>query len=404
MIIFIYKKSFRTFSCQEYFISLHCKSSKQIHTMKYYNKNIFKGGLLNLNESMEEQIKKIDAPEIRLTNQAHLQSEFDKWHDVFEKELSGDAKAVLKEFGLILRVKMRVTVGDLLDHDLEGQALTALKDLVKNGRARELPIFWTDKEFEESLKKPRPIDYYVYDLGTKEGREATAKKFLPLCKKQALSLAFKNAGHSTHNIAESDLYGAAMEGLTFALYNYGRSRDEYVRTSNVKWIADEEKEYDIVYKGNLVTFISWSVRMKILDYLNDEDKLVRVPRSENARVRQATGANVTQSNASGDETVYGDEDERSKFDTMSGDASSSSGTDQEDTKTIEQEIFKIVKNKFGEEALKLWQEKYGLGGVEPRDKKKNPYGPNDYYRLKTIEKFVKTNPEILKLLKDLYND
>ena len=372
--------------------------------MKYYNKNIFKGGLLNLNESMEEQIKKIDAPEIRLTNQAHLQSEFDKWHDVFEKELSGDAKTVLKEFGLILRVKMHVTVGDLLNHDLEGQALSALTNLVKNGRARELPIFWTDKEFEESLKKPRPIDYYVYDLGTKEGREEAAKKFLPLCKKQALSLAFKNAGHSTHNIAESDLYGTALEGLTFALYNYGRSRDEYVRTSDVKWTADEEKEYDIVYKGNIVTFISWSVRMKILDYLNDEDKLVRVPRSENARVRQATGANVTQSNTSGDETVHGDEDDRSKFDTMSGDDSSSSGTDQEDAKTIEQEIFKIVKNKFGEEALKLWREKYGLGGVEPRDKKKNPYGPNDYYRLKTIEKFVKTNPDILKLVKDLYND
>lgn len=372
--------------------------------MKYYNKNIFKGGLLNLNESMEEQIKKINSPEIRLTNTAPLQSEFNKWYNVFEKELNADAKTVLKQFGRILNVKMKVTLDDLLDHDLDDNDLSALKDLVKNGRARELPIFWTDKEFEDSLTKPRPIDYYVYDLGTKEGRDEAAKKFLPLCKKQALSLAFKNAGHSTHNIVESDLYGAAMEGLTIALYNYGRSRDEYARTSDIKWTPDEEKEYDIVYKGNIVTFISWSVRMKILDYLNDEDKLVRVPRSENARVRQATGVNVTQSNASGDETVHGDEDDRSKFDTMSGDDSSSSGTDQEDTKAIEQEIFKIVKNKFGEEALKLWQEKYGLGGVEPRDKKKNPYSPNDYYRLKTIEKFVKTNPDILKLLKDLYND
>lgn len=372
--------------------------------MKYYNKNIFKGGLLNLNESMEEQIKKINGPEIMLTNKVPLQEELTKWNRLFSSQLSSDAKAVLAQFGRILNVKMSVSVDDLLDNDLDGDELSALKNLVKNGRARELPIFWTDKEFEDSLKKPRPIDYYVYDLGTKEGREETAKKFLPLCKKQALSLAFKNAGHSTHNIAESDLYGAAMEGLTIALYNYGRSRDEYARTSNIKWTPDEEKEYDIVYKGNIVTFISWSVRMKILDYLNDEDKLVRVPRSENARVRQATGANVTQSNTSGDETVHGDEDDRSKFDTMSGDDSSSSGTDQNDTKTIEQEIFKIVKNKFGEDALKLWQEKYGLGGVEPRDKKKNPYGPNDYYRLKTIEKFVKTNPEILKLLKDLYND
>lgn len=372
--------------------------------MKYYNKNIFKGGLLNLNESMEEQIKKINSPDIQLTNAAPLQSEFDKWYDVFEKEFSSDAKTVLAEFGRILHVKTQVSVDDLLGHDLEGQALSALKNLVENDRARELPIFWTDEEFEGSLKKPRPIDYYVYDLGTKEGRDVTAKKFLPLCKKQALSLAFKNAGHSTHNIAESDLYGAAMEGLTIALYNYGRSRDEYTRTSDIKWTPDAEKEYNIVYKGNIVTFISWSVRMKILDYLNDEDKLVRVPRSENARVRQATGANVIQSNTSGDETVHGDEDARSKFDTMNGDDSASSGTDQEDTKTIEQEIFKIVKNKFGEEGLKLWQEKYGLGGIEPRDKKKNPYGPNDYYRLKTIEKFVKSNSEILNLLKDLYND
>lgn len=383
---------------------MYRKKSKQIHTMKYYNKNIFKGGLLNLNESMEGQIKKINSPEIRLTNTTPLQGEFKKWYNVFEKELSTAAKTVLKQFSRILNVKMRVTVDDLLANDLQDNELSALKDLVKNGRARELPIFWTDKEFEDSLTKPRPIDYYVYDLGTKEGRDEAAKKFLPLCKKQALSLAFKNAGHSTRNIAESDLYGAAMEGLTIALYNYGRSRDEYARTSDINWTPDEEKEYDIVYKGNIVTFISWSVRMKILDYLNDEDKLVRVPRSENARVRQATGANVTQSNTSGDETVHGDEDDRSKFDTMGGDDSASSGTDQEDTKAIEQEIFKIVKNKFGEAALKLWQEKYGLGGVEPRDKKKNPYGPNDYYRLKTIEKFVKTNTEILKLLKDLYND
>lgn len=372
--------------------------------MKYYNKNIFKGGLLSLNESMEEQIKKINGPEIRLTNKVSLQAELKEWTRLFSSHLSSDAQTVITQFERILNVKMSVTLDDLLKHDLDGDDLSALKNLVKNGRARELPIFWTDKEFKDSLTKPRPIDYYVYDLGTQEGREAAAKKFLPLCKKQALSLAFKNAGHSTHNIAESDLYGAAMEGLTIALYNYGRSRDEYARTSDIKWTPDEEKEYDIVYKGNIVTFIAWSVRMKILDYLNDEDKLVRVPRSENARVRQATGANITQSNASGDETVHGDEDDRSKFDTMSGDDSSSSGTDQEDTKTIEQEIFKIVKNKFGEEALKLWQEKYGLGGVEPRDKKKNPYGPNDYYRLKTIEKFVKTNPEILKLLKDLYND
>lgn len=373
-------------------------------TMKYYNKNICKSGLLSLNESLEDQIKKIDGPGIRLTNKVSLQVDLKKWYEIFKDQLSSDTKTVIDEFFITLNVKMHVTTDDLLDKDLKSQSLTALKNLTKNGRARELPIFWTDKEFEDSLNKPRPIDYYVYDLGTKEGRNEAAKKFLPICKKQALSLAFKNAGHSTHNISESDLYGAAMEGLTVALYNFGRSRDEYARTSDIKWTPEEEKEYDIVYKGNIVTFISWMVRTKILDYLNDEDKLVRVPRSENARVRQATGANVTQSNTSGDETVSGDEDDRSRFDTMSGDDSADRGTSQDDTKTVEQEIFKIVKDKFGEEALKLWQEKYGLGGVEPRDKKKNPYGPNDYYRLKTIEKFLKTNPQILKLLKDIYND
>lgn len=372
--------------------------------MKYYNRNIFKGGSLNLNESLEDQLKKIDCPDISLTNKANLQSNFKKWFVIFENQLSTDAKKVAEAFNIILNVKMQVSMDDLLKHDLKGGDLTALMNLAKQCRVRELPIFWSDKEFEDSLKKPRPIDYYVYDLGTSEGREKAANKFLPLCKKQALSLAFKNAGHSTHNISESDLYGAAMEGLTNALYNFGRSRDEYVRTSDIQWTPDEEKEYNIVYKGNIVTFISWAVRMKILDYLNDEDKLVRVPRSENARVRQATGANVTQTNMSGDETVGNDEDSRRKFDTMSSEESSDSETKNSDTKTIEQEIFKIVKNKFGEEALKLWQEKYGLGGVEPRDKKKNPYGPNDYYRLKTIEKFVKTNSEILKLLKDLYND
>lgn len=373
--------------------------------MKYYNINLNKGGLLNLNESLEEQLDKVKAPEISLDKDTKLTTTLNEWFKNFEDALSADAKTVMNEVHQWTNFKHIVKLTEILEKDFSAESLDAIKALIKSGRIREIPLFWTSDEFYDSVKKPRPMDYYVYNLGSKEGREEAAKKFLPICKKQALSLAFKNAGHSTHNISESDLYGAAMEGLSNALLNFGRSRDEYVRTSDNKWEADEEKEYEIVNKGNIVTFISWTVRNSILDYLNDEDKLVRVPRSENARVRQATGANITQVNTSGDDTVGSDDDARSRFDTMTDDdASSDSETNKSDYDTIEKELFKLIKNKFGEEALKLWQEKYGLGGVEPRDKKKNPYGPNDYYRLKTIEKFVKTSPEALKILKDLYKD
>lgn len=371
--------------------------------MKYYNSNLNKGGLLNLNEALGDQLKKIKAPEIELDSKTILSETIKKWLESFKSSASADTLVVVSEIDSW--TDKLTTVKDILSKDFSPEALNAIKALVKAGRVREIPLFWSYDELKESLKKPRPIDYYVYDLGSKEGRDKAANKFLPICKKLALSYAFKNAGHTTKNIADSDLFGAAMEGLATALYNYGRSRDEYVRTSDNSWKADDDKEYKIVNAGSLPAYISWMVRNSILDYLNDEDKLVRVPRSENARVRQATGANVTQSNASGDDTVGSDDDARTKFDTMTDDTSSAAeDTNASDLKSIEQDIFKLVKNKFGEAALKLWQEKYGLGGVEPRDKKKNPYGPNDYYRLKTVEKFVKTDPAVLKLLKDLYND
>lgn len=372
--------------------------------MKYYNSNINKGGKLNLNESLEEQLAKIKAPQISFGKNTSI-TDLKKWLEKFSDKVNTDTKNFVTD---IVKLMDKLSVDNFAgvkDEDLESSTLDFVRALLKADRAREIPLFWSESEFAESLSKPRPIDYYVFDLSSKAGRDSAAKKFLPICKKIALSYAFKNAGHTTKNISDSDLFGAAMEGLTRALYNYGRSRDEYVRNGDNTWKADEDTEYKIVNAGTLPSYISWMVRNAILDYLNDEDKLVRVPRSENARVRQATGASITQTTDSGDETVGSDDDARSKFDTMADDgATSAKDTNESDLKSIENDIFKAVKNKFGEAALKLWQEKYGLGGVEPRDKKKNPYGPNDYYRLKTVEKFVKTDQEILKLLKDLYND
>ena len=374
--------------------------------MKYYNSNISNGGFLNINESMSDQLKRIKAPVIELDGNISPR-DLKEWLKKFDDKIClATKKVVVKITDLMFqRGSSPDWFSSIKSEDIDKDTVELVHGLVETGRVREIPIFWSTEYFEESLEKPRPIDYYVYDLGTVEGRESTAKKFLPICKKIAISYAFKNAGTSTRNITDSDMYGAAAEGLTRALYNYGRSRDEYVRTGDNSWKADEDTEYKIVNTGSLPSYISWMVRNAILDYLNDEDKLVRIPRSENARVRRATGANITQSTTSGDDVIGSDDDARTKFDTMPDDnATSEKDTKNSDLKSIEDDIFKAVKNKFGEAVLKLWQEKYGLGGVEPRDKKKNPYGPNDYYRLKTIEKFVKTDKEVLKLLKDLYSD
>lgn len=270
--------------------------------------------------------------------------------------------------------------------------------LKKADRIKELPWLLSEEEFKNVINSKKPLDFYVYDLVSEQGRNKLVKKFQPMLHK----IAYKYA--NANGISADDTYSAGLEGFTRALNNYGKKRSEYVRTSseldNIDLDGIAANESDTVKNIPFASYATAMVSNYILEYLKNEMNLVRRPASDQARERETTGNTSRQAVVSGDTPIGTDSagNARSKWDSLATEIGSE-GTDHDtEIEALWKQIFKLVEDKFGKETTELWYKKNGLNG---RKVEKTASSPTEYYKLRNIVKFLTTDKEAKSLLNEI---
>ena len=105
--------------------------------------------------------------------------------------------------------------------DAEAQDIwRKIAKLYREGRILELPQFQTKEQFNGILDQTISPDEILLDLVSTRGREAIAKKFMPLCHKIANSYVGKS------NLSKDELLSAALLGLSYAMNGYGKKSNK----------------------------------------------------------------------------------------------------------------------------------------------------------------------------------
>lgn len=289
-----------------------------------------------------------------------------------------------------------------------GELDSKIKDKVialnRARRTKELPMYLSDKEFNDVLEENRPLDFYVYDLVSDQGRNELVKRFEPMLK----NAAFKAS--KSVNFDSDELYSAGLEGFTYALNNYGKLRSEYVRREGTKVDIDKisKQEQDTGSKPAQITFASYAtaqVSNAIMEYIQTEMNMIRRPKSDQRREKAEQGQNTKERKLSGDAQIGNDKDGNSRqmWDKLGDDMDVEHGgksMDNNDAEHMWQEIYKRLEAKFGKDIVELWYKKNGLNG---RKIEKVSSSPNDYYKLRCIEKYLVTDKVCKKLLDEIHD-
>lgn len=325
-----------------------------------------------------------------------------------EKFLSKETLDILKYMEDNFAEGKEITHLDFINSGWDnGELSSSIKEKVvalnKAKRTKELPMYLTDNEFKDVINMDRPLDFYVYDLVSQEGRNELVKRFEPMLK----NAAYRES--SKVGMDYEEMYSAGLEGFTYALNNYGKLRSEYVRQKGLrvdieKFKKDEEERGAKPAQLPFASYATAQVVNAMNEYQQNEMNLVRRPKSEQRAEKKKTGGNKKQGKVSGDASIGNDKDgnARQMWDKLGDDMDSEAGgqsADNRDIKDMWKEIFDRVEKKFGKDIAELWYVKNGLNG---REYKKFTASPNDYYKINLIKKYLVTDPVCKKIINELH--
>lgn len=349
------------------------------------------------------EAKRVELPAVKLTSLTI--SDLDKFVRLCgSKFLSNDSQLILEYMKKEFADKAEITNLDFINkgwpNNLDSKVKAAVLALMKEGRIKELPMYLTDDEFKDVLNENRPLDFFVYDLVSEQGRNEMVERFKPMISKAVYTYSSKNV------INKEDALGAALEGFTVAMNNYGKKRSEYVRTSDVK--VDLEKimkdEEEKGTKPAQLTFAAYAKSMVnnwLLEFIQDEERLVRVPRNKQAEERKKDGSNKVEYAVRGDASVGSDEEGgRTMWDKLAPEMDAEDGdtdVNDKDVQGLWKKLFEMVEKKFGKEIAEQWYTLNGLNGYE-KAKVKNP----NYYKMNLIKQFITTDPKAKQILNEIH--
>lgn len=352
------------------------------------------------------EVKEFNMPSVKLSKMTV--TDLDKYINIAKSKFLSEETMTVLDYMKKHNVKNK-NIEDLdfinkeWDNNLDTKIKQAVIQLNKANRLKELPMYLTDKEFNDVITEKRPLDFYVYDIVSEKGKNAIVKAFDGMVHKFAISYAQKGV------CSVDDALGAGYEGLTYAINNYGKLRSEYIRSSDVNVDTDSmaELEKELGAKPSQIPFSAFAsshVRNAIIEYIQTLSNLVRRPKSEQRRQKAEQGYISSQNALSGDEVVGSDSESnaRTRFDILKGDEVSVDGgtqVDNDDAVKLWQKLFKMVEDKFDKEIAELWYERNGLNGREKN--KKGSLTQRQYYQLNNINKFLVQDKQAFKILSEI---
>lgn len=268
----------------------------------------------------------------------------------------------------------------------------SLGKVIKNGRMLEIPVFQTKEQFEAILDKTVSPDEIILDLTTEKGRNEIAIKYEPM----AWKIARSYAGRS--NLDLQELYAIGMEGIVWAMNKYGKKND--------KSTASDEN----VKAYTFHSWVSYCIRIAILEAIKDQGHLVRVPRSQQSKEKTEKG-HITKNYSISMETPVGrdkDGNSRRLSDKIGDYERAGKSLEDDDNARIWEHIHKLLKKKFDERTLDIFYDKWGVNGHRKLSGKElmEKYGFNaqsniNFVCSKVINYMMK-NPETKEVLLELY--
>lgn len=268
----------------------------------------------------------------------------------------------------------------------------SLGKVIKNGRMLEIPVFQTKEQFEAILDKKVSPDEIILDLTTEKGRNEIAKKYEPM----AWKIARSYVGRS--NLDLEELYAIGMEGIVWAMNKYGKKND--------KSTASDEN----VKAYTFHSWVSYCIRIAILEAIKDQGHLVRVPRSQQSKEKTEKGHMTKNYSISMETPVGRDKDGNSRrlSDKIGDYERAGKSLEDEDNARLWEHIHKLLKKKFDDRTLDIFYDKWGVNGHKKLSGKElmEKYGFNaqsniNFVCSKVINYMMK-NPETKEALLELY--
>jgi RNA polymerase sigma factor (sigma-70 family) len=268
----------------------------------------------------------------------------------------------------------------------------SLGKVIKNGRMLEIPVFQTKEQFEAILDKTVSPDEIILDLTTEKGRNEIAKKYEPM----AWKIARSYVGRS--NLDLEELYAIGMEGIVWAMNKYGKKNDKSSASD------DDVKAY------TFHSWVSYCIRIAILEAIKDQGHLVRVPRSQQSKEKTEKGHMTKNYSISMETPVGRDKDGNSRrlSDKIGDYERAGKSLEDEDNARLWEHIHKLLKKKFDDRTLDIFYDKWGVNGHKKLSGKElmEKYGFNaqsniNFVCSKVINYMMK-NPETKEALLELY--
>lgn len=268
----------------------------------------------------------------------------------------------------------------------------SLGKVIKNGRMLEIPVFQTKEQFEAILDKKVSPDEIILDLTSEKGRNEIAKKYEPM----AWKIARSYVGRS--NLDLEELYAIGMEGIVWAMNKYGKKNDKSTASD------EDVKAY------TFHSWVSYCIRIAILEAIKDQGHLVRVPRSQQSKEKTEKGHMTKNYSISMETPVGRDKDGNSRrlSDKIGDYERAGKSLEDEDNARLWEHIHKLLKKKFDDRTLDIFYDKWGVNGHKKLSGKElmEKYGFNaqsniNFVCSKVINYMMK-NPETKEALLELY--
>lgn len=301
-------------------------------------------------------------------------------HGIENREVIDDIKSGRKTSVDKISGEYNISLSEL--EDLKKQ----LRDLKSN--IRLLPQYQTKSERERFIIGQLAMDDLTMDLDSIKGREAVAKQYSPIVFKIVRQFVGKSP------LDKSELLSAGMEGLTYAMNTF--------RKSDSKELDNEGKKAKSV---SFKSYVSWSVRNKILTDINNNSHTVKLGQYYYDKLSKSEEG--LPSFMSIDKTRDNEDFDVDYFADLS---TNDSGRKDEDIKW--EKIIKIISDKFSQRDVTIFLKSFGLGNYEKmrgnqiaKEFKITP--PMITIVVKNIINFLKTDRmtrDILSDIADMYNE
>lgn len=230
----------------------------------------------------------------------------------------------------------------------------SISAVIKSERILEIPTFLTREQFDMIISKKASPDEYILDLETEAGRNAVAKRYMPLVHKIVNSWVGKTS------FDKDDLLSYGMRGLLWAM-NF------YCKKNNTMKKKEEEigEEIDIT-KYRTYPFLQYAAQMirnSILDAVKNESHLVRIPISRQKKEKEEKGFIAKSNSISGDAHLGSKDGGEGKtlFDLVGGMENPGKSIDKEEIDKLWDEIMKALSKKFNEQTMDIFRNHFGFG-------------------------------------------